>query len=287
MNPSRTCLITGANSGIGRITALELAKKGFDIIMLARNLEKARPVRQEIKSVSKTGHVDLVWCDIASQSSVLQAAREITDRYDRLDVLVNNAGLYIEKEQYSPEGIELSFATNHLGPFLLTNMLLNLLRKGTNARIVTVSSEAHRWDGGFKMDELAKPRKYDGMKAYGASKLCNILFSKELADRLADDGITSNCLHPGVVKTNFGQNYSNLQGFVFNLMRPFFISPEKGAETSIYLASSPEVEKVTGLYFAKCKPKTPSAAAQSKYNATQLWALSESLTQLKNRLVVI
>ncbi|GAB3273628.1 SDR family oxidoreductase [Larkinella harenae] len=284
---SRTCLITGANSGIGRITALELAKKGFDIIMLCRSLDKARPVRQEIKKVSKTGHVDLIWCDMASQSSVLQAAREVSDRYDRLDVLLNNAGLYIEKEEFSPEGIELTFATNHLGPFLLTNLLLPLLRKGTYSRVITVSSEAHRWDRGFILEELAKPRKYNGMKAYGASKLCNILFARELADRLADDGITSNSLHPGAVKTNFGTTSSSFQGLVFNLMRPFFISPEKGAETSIYLASAPELEKVTGLYFAKCRPKTPSAAAQSRYYATELWTLSEQITQLKNRLVTV
>lgn len=285
--PSRTCLITGANSGIGRVTALELAQKGYDIIMLCRNLDKARPVRQEIKKVSKTGHVDLVWCDMASQSSVSQAAREVADRYDRLDVLLNNAGLYLPKEQYSPDGIELTFATNHLGPFLLTNLLLNLLRKGTAARVITVSSEAHRWDQGFILDELVQPRSYNGMKAYGASKLGNILFARELADRLANDGITSNSLHPGAVKTNFGQSASNFQGLIFNLMRPFFISPEKGAETSIYLASAPEITNVTGLYFAKCRPKTPSAAAQSKYNATELWALSEQATQLKKRLVMI
>ncbi|MGV3558992.1 SDR family oxidoreductase [Larkinella arboricola] len=287
MNPSRTCLITGANSGIGRVTALELAKKGFDIIMLCRNMEKARPVRQEIKKVSKTGHVDLVWCDMASQVSVMQAAREIADRYDRLDVLLNNAGLYIDKKQDSPDGIELTFATNHLGPFLLTNLLLNLLRKGTDPRIVTVSSEAHRWDHGFVIEELAKPRKYDGMRAYGASKLCNILFTNELAKRLADDGITANSLHPGAVKTNFGQSISSVKSLVFSLMRPFFISPEKGAETSIYLTSSPDVQGQTGLYFAKCRPKVPSAAAQSQFNASQLWTLSEQLTQLKSRLVTV
>lgn len=284
---SRTCLITGANSGIGRITALELARKGFDIIMLCRNLEKARPVRQEVKKVSQTGHVDLVWCDMASQSSVMQAAREVADRYDRLDVLVNNAGLYIDKEQYSSDGIELTFATNHLGPFLLTNLLVNLLRKGSDPRIVTVSSEAHRWDRGFIIEELAKPRKYNGMRAYGASKLCNILFANELAKRLADDGITSNSLHPGAVKTNFGQSITSVQSLVFNLMRPFFISPEKGAETSIYLASSPDIAHETGLYFAKCRPKTPSTAAQSQHNAGQLWTLSEQLTHLKSRLVTV
>ena len=284
---SRICLITGANSGIGRITAFELAKKGFDIIMLCRNLDKARPVRQEIKSVSKTGHVDLVWCDLASQSSVIQAAREVIDRYDRLDVLINNAGLYIEKEQYTPDGIELTFATNHLGPFLLTNLLVNLLRKGTNSRVITVSSEAHRWDRGFKIDELAKPRQYEGMKAYGASKLCNILFARELSEQLAGDGITSNSLHPGVVKTNFAQDYSNLKGILFNLARPFFISPEEGARTGIYLASSPEVDNVTGLYFAKSQPKQPSEAAQSRFNATKLWTLSEHLTHLKHHQMMV
>lgn len=284
---SRICLITGANSGIGRVTALELAKKGFDIIMLCRDLKKARPVRQEIKRVSKTGYVDLLWCDMAIQSSVVQAAREVIDRYNHLDVLINNAGLYIENEQYTAEGIELTFATNHLGAFLLTNLLVSLLRKGTKSRIITVSSEAHRWDGGFIIDELAKPKSYDGMKAYGASKLCNILFSRSLSERLAADGITSNSVHPGVVKTNFAQNYSNFRGVLFNLMRPFFISPEQGAETSIYLASSPEVENVTGLYFAKCRPKTPSATAQSTYYASQLWALSENLTQLKKHLVPV
>lgn len=284
---SRTCLITGANSGIGRITALELAKKGYDIIMLCRNTEKARPVRQEIQKVSKTGRVDLLWCDLASQASVRQAALDIADRYNRIDVLLNNAGLYIGKEQYSPEGIELTFATNHLGPFLLTNLLLDLLRKSDQPRIITVSSEAHRWDGGFILEELAKPTRYNGMRAYGASKLCNILFAKELSERLADDGITSNSLHPGAVKTNFGQTIGNVESLVFNLMRPFFISPEKGAETSIYLASSPEVTNVTGLYFAKCRPKIPSAAAQSQHYASELWTLSEQLTQLKNRLVAV
>jgi len=285
MNESRTCLITGANSGIGRVTALELAQKGFDIIMLCRNLDKARPVRQEIKQVSKTGRVDLIWCDLASQDSVLQAGREVIDRYNHLDVLINNAGLYLDREQFSPEGIEMTFATNHLGSFLLTNLLLDLIRQGTAPRIVTVSSEAHRFAGNFRISELAKPKSFSGMQAYGASKLCDILFAKELANRLLDAGITSNSLHPGAVKTNFGTEVSTLQGLLFKLARPFFITPEKGAETSIYLASSPEVDKVTGLYFDKCRPKTPNADARNDYNAKKLWEVSEQLTNLKNRLI--
>ncbi len=279
MASPRICLITGANSGIGRITALELAKKGFDIIMLCRNLEKSRPVRDEIKQVSLTKKVDLLQCDIADFASVRQAAREVIDRYNHLDVLVNNAGLFIEKEQFSPQGIELTFATNHLGPFLLTNLLLDLLRKGDNARIVTVSSAAHRFTGGFKLDELAKPKSYSAWGAYGASKLANILFSKELSERLLDDGITSNSLHPGGVATNFGAG-DGLSGLLIKLARPFFITPEEGAETSVYLAASPEVEHVTGLYFAKKKPATPSSDARSDYNAKRLWAISEELTHL-------
>lgn len=278
MADARICLITGANSGIGRITALELAKKGFDIVMLCRNLDKARPVREEIKRVSKTGRVDLLRCDMADFDSVRQVAREVNDRYDHLDVLVNNAGLLIQKEQYSPQGIELTFATNHLGSFLLTNKLLDLLRKGENARIVTVSSAAHRFTGGFKLDELAKPKSYSGLAAYGASKLANILFSKELSTRLLGDGITSNSLHPGVVATNFGSG-GGFVSMLTKLARPLFSTPEQGAETSIYLAASPEVEHVTGLYFDSKKPVTPSSDARSDYNAKRLWTISEELTQ--------
>ncbi|WP_234733108.1 SDR family oxidoreductase [Tellurirhabdus bombi] len=287
MHASPICLITGANSGIGKVAALELAKKGFDLILLCRNLDKARPVRKEIKAVSKTGRVDLIWCDLASQESVAQAAREVIDRYDRLDVLINNGGLFIDKEQYSPEGIELTFATNHLGPFLLTNLLLDLLKKGHNARVITVASEAYRWNRSFKLDQLAKPASYSGMGAYGASKLCNILFARELADRLMGFGITSNSLHPGAVKTNFGGGGGGWQSTIFSLMRPFFISPEKGAETTIYLASSPEVEKVTGLYFEKCRPLTPNQDALSDYNAKKLWTLSEQLTHLRDWSVAV
>ncbi|GAA4398776.1 SDR family oxidoreductase [Nibrella viscosa] len=284
---SRLCLITGANSGIGKVTAMEMARKGFDILMLCRNLDTSRPVRKEIKAVSKTGRADLIWCDLASQQSVTQAAREVADRYHKLDILINNAGLFLDREQYSPEDIELTFATNHLGPFLLTNLLLDMLKKGTNPRVVTVSSEAHRWSKAFKLDQLAKPKSYSGMGAYGASKLCNILFAKELSDRVMDFGITSNSLHPGAINSNFGNGASSLSGLVFKLMKPFFISPEKGAETSIYLASSPEVQKVTGLYFDKCKPKTPSQDARSDYNARELWKLSEQLTHLNPRSVAV
>lgn len=277
MTSSRICVITGANSGIGKITAQELAKKGFDIIMLCRNLDKARPVQQEIQDGNPAQKIDLVRCDVASFASVREAAKEVHARVDHIDVLINNAGLYIANEQYSPEGFELTFATNHLGPFLLTNLLLDLLKKGRDARVVTVSSEAHRFAGNFRLDELARPKSYSAMRAYGKSKLCNILFSNELSRRLLDEGITSNSLHPGTVSTNFGADSGAIFGTLINLARPFLKTPEQGAATSIYLAASPTVEHVTGLYFSDSKPKTTTKDAQSGFYAKRLWEMSEEM----------
>ena len=280
MTSSRVCVITGANSGIGKITAAELAKKGFDIIMLCRNLDKARPVQQEIQAANPAQKIDLIQCDVASMTSVRQAANEVHARVDRVDVLINNAGLYIANEQYSPDGFELTFATNHLGAFLLTNLLLDLLRKGTDARVVTVSSEAHRVAGNFRLDELSRPKSYSGVRAYGRSKLCNILFANELSERLLDNGITSNSLHPGTVSTNFGAGGGTVFGTVLNLARPFLKTPEQGAATSIYLAASPAVEHVTGLYFSDSKPKTTTKDAQNSFYARKLWEMSAEMVGL-------
>ncbi|MEZ0484967.1 SDR family oxidoreductase [Fibrella aquatica] len=280
MAASRLCVITGANSGIGKITAQELARKGFDILMLCRNLDKARPVQLAIQAANPTAKIDLIQCDVASIMSVRAAAKQIHDQYDHIDVLLNNAGLYIAKEQYSPDGYELTFATNHLGAFLLTNLLLDLLRKGTDARVVTVSSEAHRFGGTFMLNELARPKSYSAIKAYGKSKLCNILFAKELSNRLMDDGITSNSLHPGTVSTNFGADTGPVFGAILNLARPFLKTPEQGAATSIFLASSPQVDHVTGLYFDDSKPKTPTKEAQNSFYAKRLWDMSAELVAL-------
>lgn len=280
MAASRICVITGANSGVGKITAQDLARRGFDVVMLCRNLDKARPVQQEIQVANPAQKIDLIQCDMASIASVRAAAKQIQDQYDHIDVLINNAGLYIDKEQYSPDGYELTFATNHLGAFLLTNLLLDLLRRGQDARVVTVSSEAHRIAGTFRLDELARPKSYGAMKAYGKSKLCNILFAKELADRLLDDGITSNSLHPGTVSTNFAAESGAIFGAVLSLARPFLKTPEQGAATSIYLAASPQVNHVTGLYFDDSKPKTPTKDAQNNFYAKRLWDMSAELVGL-------
>jgi NAD(P)-dependent dehydrogenase (short-subunit alcohol dehydrogenase family) len=272
-----TCVITGANSGIGKITAESLAQKGFDVVMLCRNLGKAQPVQEVLQATYPAQTISLIECDLARLASVREAAQAVQQTVPQIDVLVNNAGLYLDKEQYSPDGYELTFATNHLGPFLLTTLLLDRLRQGQDSRVITVSSEAHRFSGDFRLDELAKPPSYSGIRAYGRSKLCNILFARELAERLMDDGITSNSLHPGAVNTNFGSAESSLTGLLFSALKPFFRSPEKGADTSIWLAASPEVQHVTGLYFADRKPKTPNKDAQNGFYQKKLWELSETM----------
>ena len=280
MNPSassRLCLITGANSGIGLVTARELARQGMDLIMVCRNAAKGEQARQDVLATSRTKKVDLLLGDLADFGSVRKLAAEVQSRYGHLDVLVNNAGLMIDQRTTTAQGIETTFATNHLGPFLLTNLLLDLLRKGREPRIVHVSSEAHRF-ARFQPDDLVAPKKYRGMVVYGNSKLANILFSNELARRLAPDGIASNSLHPGVVKTNFGTG-SGIFSLLSGLTRPFLLTPEQGAETSIYLAASPEVQGHSGLYYDKKKPKTPSRDARSDYFARELWELSSRVTE--------
>ncbi len=279
---TQICLITGANSGIGKITTRELAKKGMDVIMVCRDAKKGEAARAEILPFAK-GKVELMLCDLANQESIVELSRAVRERYDHLDVLINNAGLILDKPQKTSEGFEATFGINHLGTFLLTNLLLDLLKKGTEPRVVTVSSDAHKW-GKWDLTDVAHPKEFKSLNAYGNSKLANILFASELARRVKPLGITSNSLHPGVVKTNFGVG-SDSGWFVklFNLARPFFLTPEQGAENSIYLASSPDLKGVTGLYFVKKKPKTPAPAAQSEANAKALWDKSIEWTKLKER----
>lgn len=271
----KTVLITGPTSGIGKITALELAKRNFNLIFLARNAQKAEALQKEIGTKTETSFVA---CDLSSLESVHRAVEQIRQHHRQIDVLVNNAGLMMDQEEYSPEGVEMTFATNHLGHFLLTNGITDLLAAGTNSRIVHVSSEAHRI-GKFHLDQLDRPDKFSSWVTYGNSKLANILFSNELAERLRPLGITSNALHPGGVATNFASETSGLSKLMMFLARPFFKSPEEGARTSIYLASSPQVEGVTKEYFSDLKIKKPNQEAQSNYLATKLWEMSEELVK--------
>ncbi|MDJ1505988.1 SDR family oxidoreductase [Xanthocytophaga agilis] len=280
---NKICLITGANSGIGKVTARELAKAGMDIILVCRNEAKGKETLAELRLLAK-GKLDLFVCDLANQESIVQLAQQIYASYDHLDLLINNAGLILDKPGLTPEGFESTFGINHLGTFLLTNLLLDLLKKGNEARIVTVSSDAHKWSK-WNLNEVAHAAHFKSLTAYANSKLANILFTRELAKRVKEFGITANSLHPGAVQTNFGAGTQN-GWFVslFNLARPFFLTPEQGAQTSIYLATSPEVKGVSGLYFVKKRPKTPSKEAQSDLNAQQLWQKSEEWTQLPKRL---
>jgi NAD(P)-dependent dehydrogenase (short-subunit alcohol dehydrogenase family) len=276
---NRLCLITGANSGIGQVTARELARQGMDILMVCRNQQKGEKARQEIMNASLTKKVDMLLCDLSDFVSVRKLGEEVNRRYNHLDVLINNAGLIADQHRTSPQGVETTFATNHLGPFLLTNLLLDLLRKGREPRVISVSSEAHRF-ARFDLADLVAPKKFSSIRTYGNSKLANILFANELARRVSADGITSNSLHPGAVKTSFGAGNNGVFALLFGLARPFMLTAEQGAETTVFLASSPEVNGKTGLYFDKKKPKTPSTDARSDYFARELWEMSSRITRL-------
>jgi len=277
---NKICIVTGANAGIGKITAIELARHGATVVMICRNQERGEAALAEVQAESGSQQVELLLADLSVQAEVKQVAQEFKQRYDRLDVLVNNAGGIFMERTTSLDGLEMTFALNHMGYFLLTNQLLDLLKASQPARIVNVSSNAHRF-GDIDLDDLQNEQKYSGFGAYGQSKLANILFTKELARQLEGTEIAVNALHPGFVKTQFGQrNKVNglMRVLIYKVISPLFaISPEKGAETSLYLATSSEVEKVTGEYFDKKKISKVSKQANDMEVARQLWAKSQEL----------
>jgi NAD(P)-dependent dehydrogenase (short-subunit alcohol dehydrogenase family) len=272
----KICLVTGASSGIGRVAALELARKGATVVMLVRNRERGEEVRQAISAETGNDKVELLLADFASLDAVRAAAAEFLGRYQRLDVLLNNAGLYLGERQISADGFEMTFAVNHLATHLLTNLLLDLLKASAPARIITVSSGAHM-AGSTSFDDVRAERGYNGFRIYANSKLANVLFTYELARRLEGSGVTANCLHPGAVRTGFAADTQGLFGAIFNLARPFMLSPEEGARTSIYLASAPEVEGVTGKYFVNCRAQTSLPSSYDRAAQARLWALSDEL----------
>lgn len=276
----KICIVTGANSGVGKITALELAKMGAEVIMVCRNQKKGEEALADILLKSKSNKVKLMLCDFSSQKSIRAFVEEFKSQYNKLHILVNNAGLIIPERKLTEDGIESTFAINHLGYFLTTNLLLDLLKDSAPSRIVNVSSEGHKI-GHINFNDINyENNKYKSMNVYCDSKLANILFTKELAKKLKGTNVTANCLHPGVVNTNFASDYSEKFGFISKLVKGFFITPEKGAETQIYLASSPEVEGISGEYFDKKKIKTPSKEARDAEVAEKLWKLSEKMTSL-------
>jgi len=277
---NKICVVSGANSGIGKITALALAEKGANIVMVCRNEAKGKIAREEIIRKTNNQNIDLLLCDFSSQIQIRKVAQEFNQKYTHLDVLVNNAGLMLGKERkVSEDGIEMTFAINHLGYFLLTNLLLDALKKADKARIVSVSSYAHYF-AKPDFDNLQLEQGYTPLKAYAISKLGNILFTFELAKRLKDSHITVNCLHPGGVATNFANDSTKFFKFLFKIGKPFLISAIKGAATSIYLATSPDIADITGKYFEKKKIKKPSKFALDEKNWTKMWEISAKLCNL-------
>ncbi len=275
----KVCVVTGATNGIGKVTALELAKLGATVVVVGRSAEKTAAVVEELKTASG-GDVRSALADLSVQAQVRALAETLLRDYDRIDVLVNNAGGFFNKRVETEDGIELTFALNHLSYFLLTILLLDRLRASAPARVVNVSSDAHR-TGRINFDDLEGRKRYVGFGAYAQSKLANILFSNALARRLEGSGVTSNALHPGAVATGFGRNNGGLLGGIFGLLAPFMLTPEKGARSSIYLASSPEVEGVTGRYYgSNCQPSTPSAIALDIDTQERLWSISLAMTGL-------
>jgi NAD(P)-dependent dehydrogenase (short-subunit alcohol dehydrogenase family) len=275
----KVCLVTGSSSGIGRVTASGLAALGASIVLACRNPERGERARQEIIRESDNQDVSVGLVDLARLDSVRSFAKDFRQKFSRLDVLVNNAGIYLSKRVVTADGFEATFATNHLGHFLLTNLLLELMKASAPSRIVNVSSEAHGM-GHIKFDDLQGERKYSGHKAYSQSKLANVLFTYELARRLEETRVTVNCVHPGTVRTNFARNNGGFLGLVVTVFAPLMLSPEQGAKTVIWLASSPEVEHSTGKYFTKQSEVKSSKQSYDLEVAKHLWDVSRELTGL-------
>jgi NAD(P)-dependent dehydrogenase (short-subunit alcohol dehydrogenase family) len=271
----RTTVITGATSGIGKETALALAKSDHALYLLVRKVDKGEQLKKEL--IDETGNpaIHVVKCDMADLQSVKEAAAELNAKLFNINILINNAGGAWMERQLSKDGFEMTFAVNHLGAFLLTESLMPLLQKG-HARIINVSSEAHR-SAKPDFDDLQMEKKYGGFKAYGISKLFNIYFTKSLAEKYRQTGITAFALHPGVVKTNIWESATGFLKVLTWFLKPFMISPKKGAETMIYLATQPKMEQKSGLYFIKCKVAKTAKNADNSAAKNRLWELSEKL----------
>ena len=276
---SPAVLVTGASRGIGKATALGLARMGAHVAIVGRDRERTEAAARDIRDAAGVA-VDVLIADLSSQAEVRRIAAEALQRLPRIDVLINNVGGYWNSRHVTADGLERTFAVNHLAPFLLTNLLLGRLTQSAPARVVTVSSNAHR-TGRIDFDDLQGERSYSGSRAYDQSKLANVLFAYELARRLRGTGVTSNALHPGVVRTSFGaDDPAGVQKFVVPLLRPFMKSPARGAATSIRLATAPELEGVTGGFFMNGRRTRSSKASYDESDAARLWRVSAELVGL-------
>jgi NAD(P)-dependent dehydrogenase (short-subunit alcohol dehydrogenase family) len=274
----KTVVVTGGTSGIGEVAAINLAGQGARIVLIARDRERAAATLVKLKAANAAANHGAHYADLSSIADMKRVAREVADSEARIDVLVNNAGAVFLSRKVSVDGLEMTFATNHMAYFVVTNILLDRLKATSGARIVSTASDAHK-SGGLDFDDLQSEKKFSSFRVYGTSKLCNILFTRELARRLDGANVTANCLHPGFVGTRFGQNNANnifMKALARTIMS-FGISPADGAKTIIHLASSPDVATISGEYFYKCKIAEPSLAAQDDDAARRLWDVSAKL----------
>ncbi len=273
-------VITGASDGIGLETACGLAAKGSDLALVCRSSERGEGARRTVLGRTPDARVDLFLADLSSQAQVRRLAGELARRYERVDVLINNAAAVYSRRTVSEDGIEMQLAVNHLAYYLLTRLLLDHLLKAGRARVVNVASRAH-FRGRIAFDDLGASRRYSALAAYNQSKLANVLFTYELARRLAGTGVTANCLHPGLVRTRIGNKHATrLHSLLHSVMCVLGVDPRDGARTAIYLASAPGLETVTGQYFVNARPARSSRLSHDAQIAQRLWTVSAELTGL-------
>jgi NAD(P)-dependent dehydrogenase (short-subunit alcohol dehydrogenase family) len=275
----KTAIVTGATNGIGLVTARELAKLGITVVIISRSKEKCESTVTQIKKETGNPNIEYIASDLSVVASVRQAAQEFLKRHKRLDILVNNAGAIFFQRVLSQDGYEMTFTLNHLSYFHLTGLLLDTLKSSAPSRIINVSSDAHQ-GGKIDFDDLMLEKNYSGFGAYSASKLANVLFTYQLADNLSGTRVTANALHPGFVSTGFAKNNGGIFRLGMGITGLFARRPEKGAETSIFLATSPEVEGVTGKYFSDSKEINSSALSYDKLTQNRLWEKSLELTSI-------
>jgi NAD(P)-dependent dehydrogenase (short-subunit alcohol dehydrogenase family) len=274
----KTCVVTGGTSGIGLATAAALAERGARVVLVGRSPVRAEEAARAVRARAPGAEVEVELGDLASLAAIRELAAHLLARCPRLDVLVNNAGVFQLRRRTTVDGFETTFAVNHLAYFLLTSLLEAPLRATPGARVVSVASEAHRLGGPLDFEDLQSQRRYRPFGVYGRSKLCNILWTRELARRLAGSGVTANCCHPGAVATRLGQNDAAWAKALGPLLRLFLLTPEQGARTSVYLASSPALEGVSGRYFVKEREAEPARFARDDDAAKRLWEVSAALT---------
>jgi NAD(P)-dependent dehydrogenase (short-subunit alcohol dehydrogenase family) len=272
----KVVVITGATSGIGEVAADRLAQKGARIVFVARDRARGEEMQKHLHAVAGHATHTVHYGDLSTLSEMKRVGKEIADSEPQIDVLINNAGAMFGSRQVTADGLEKTFAVNHMAYFVMTNLLLDRLKATPGARIVSTASDAHKGNK-LDFDDLHSEKSYSSFAVYGRSKLMNILFTRELARRLAGTGVTANCLHPGFVGTRFGDSSGGLMAFAIKIAKNFALTPEQGAQTIIYLASSPEVEGKTGGYYDKCKLVAPTKAAQNDADARRLWDVSAKI----------